>query len=182
VASFFPDSVQFDADIPSPSTFLGRDLGARHTRHARIVAYFRMLSRRSDRMTVKKIGQTNELRSMIVGLVTAPEHHAHLDSLRRQHLRLSDLSASVENVADQPIVVQLGYGVHGDEPSSSEVAMLQAYHLVAGQGPEVQRYLEEGIFLIEPVLNPDGRDRHSRWVNMHRSSPPVADPLDREHN
>jgi len=182
VASFFPDSVQFDADIPSPSTFLGRDLGARHTRHARIVAYFRMLSRRSDRMTVKKIGQTNELRSMIIGLVTAPEHHAHLDSLRRQHLRLSDPSASVENVADQPIVVQLGYGVHGDEPSSSEVAMLQAYHLVAGQGPEVQRYLEEGIFLIEPVLNPDGRDRHSRWVNMHRSSPPVADPLDREHN
>jgi len=182
VESFFPDSVQLDADIPSPGAFLGRDLGTRHTRHARIVAYFRMLARRSDRMTVKTIGKTNELRSMIVGIVTAPEHHTHLDSLRRQHLRLSDPSASVENVADQPIVVQLGYGVHGDEPSSSEVAMLQAYHLVAGEGPEVQRYLENGIFLIEPVLNPDGRDRHSQWVNMHRGSPPVADPLDREHN
>ena len=180
--NFFPDSVQFNADIPSPGEFLGREIGARHTRHARIVAYFQMLARRSDRMTVTEIGKTNELKSMIFGVVTAPEHHTHLDSLRRQHLRLSDPSASVENVADHPIVVQLGYGVHGDEPSSSEVAMLQAYHLVAGQGAAVERYLEEGIFLIEPVLNPDGRDRHTQWVNMHRGSPPVADPLDREHN
>ncbi|PSQ82154.1 MAG: zinc carboxypeptidase [Bacteroidetes bacterium QS_1_63_11] len=158
----FPDSVQFDADIPSPGEFLGREIGARHTRH--------------------EIGKTNELRSMIVGIVTAPEHHDNLDELRRQHLRLTDPSASVENPGDQLIVVQLGYGVHGDEPSSSEVAMLQAYHLAAGQGPAVQQYLQEGIFLIEPVLNPDGRDRHSHWVNMHRGSPPVADPLDREHN
>ena len=180
--NFFPDSVQFNADIPSPGEFLGREIGARHTRHARIVAYFQMLARRSDRITVTEIGKTNELKSMIFGVVTAPEHHTHLDSLRRQHLRLSDPSASVENVADHPIVVQLGYGVHGDEPSSSEVAMLQAYHLVAGQGAAVERYLEEGIFLIEPVLNPDGRDRHTQWVNMHRGSPPVADPLDREHN
>ncbi len=182
VESFFPDSVRHDADIPSPGEFLGREVGARHTRHARIVAYFRMLARRSDRMTVRRIGKTKELRSMIVGIVTSPEHHANLDALRRQHLRLSDPSASVDDIDDQPIVVQLGYGVHGDEPSSSEVAMLQAYHLVAGQGPAVQRSLEEGIFLIEPVLNPDGRDRHTRWVNMHRGSPPVADPLDREHN
>ncbi len=180
--AFFPDSVRLASDIPSPGEFLDRDIGARHTRHARIVAYFRMLARRSDRMTVTEIGKTNELRSMILGIVTAPEHHENLDALRRQHLRLSDPSASVENPGEQPIVVQLGYGVHGDEPSSSEVAMLQAYHLVAGKGPEVRRYLQEGIFLIEPVLNPDGRDRHSHWVNMHRGSPPVADPLDREHN
>jgi len=179
---FFPDSVRFAPEIPSPSEFLGRDLGARHTRHARLVAYFRALDRRSDRITVTEIGKTNELRSMIFAIVTAPEHHTHLDSLRRQHLRIGDPNTTVENLADQPIVVQLGYGVHGDEPSSSEAAMLQAYHLVAGRGPEVERVLQEGIFLIEPVLNPDGRARHTTWVNMHRGSPPVADPRDREHN
>jgi hypothetical protein len=179
---FFPDSLAFDERIPSPGEFLGRPLGARHTRHARIAAYFRMLARRSDRIAVTEIGKTNELRSMIFGVVTAPGNHANLDSLRRAHLRLTDPSASVEAVGDQPVVVQLGYGVHGDEPSSSEAAMLQAYHLVAGQGAFVRRALQEGIFLIEPVLNPDGRDRHTTWVNMHRGSPPVADPLDREHN
>jgi hypothetical protein len=53
---------------------------------------------------------------------------------------------------------------------------------VAGQSAEVEQYLEEGIFLIEPVLNPDGRDRHTHWANMHKGDPLVADPLDREHN
>ena len=179
---FFPDSLQFDPDIPAPADFLGYDIGAHHTRHDRIVAYFRALARQSDRITVTEVGQTNELRPMIYAIVTAPEHHANLDALRQQHLQLSDPDAEVENLSDQPIVVQLGYGVHGNETSSSEVAMLQAYHLVAGQGAAVERYLREGIFLIEPVLNPDGRDRHTHWANMHKGDPLVTDPLDREHN
>jgi len=179
---FFPDDVQLNPDIPSPAEFLERDVGSHHTRHARLVAYFHELARQSDRITITEVGKTNELRSMIYAIVTAPENHDNLDELRREHLRISDPSASVENVGDQPIVVQLGYGVHGDETSSSEVAMLQAYHLVAGQSDAVQRYLQEGIFLIEPVLNPDGRDRHTHWANMHKGDPLVADPLDREHN
>ncbi len=179
---FFPDDVAFNSEIPSPSEFLGYDIGSHHTRHDRIVAYFRELARRSDRITIKEIGQTNEYRPLIFGIVTAPDNHENLEELRRQHLRITDPTASVENVSNQPIVVQLGYGVHGDETSSSEVAMLQAYHLVAGQTPEVNRYLEEGIFLIEPTLNPDGRDRHTHWANMHKGDPLVADPLDREHN
>ena len=179
---YFPDSLTFDAAIPTPSAFLGYDIGEYHTRHARIVAYIRELARRSDRVTVQTIGHTNEHRPMIFATITAPENHARLESLRRQHLQISDPSADVPDLQDQPIVVQLGYGVHGNETSSSEVAMLQAYHLAAGQGPAVDRSLREGIFLLEPVLNPDGRDRHTHWANMHRGDPLVADPLDREHN
>jgi hypothetical protein len=179
---FFPDSLQFDPDIPAPAEFLGYDIGSHHTRHDRIVAYFRELARRSDRITVTEVGTTNEHRPMIYAIVTAPENHANLDALRRQHLQISDPNATVEGLSDQPIVVQLGYGVHGNETSPSEVAMLQTYHLVAGQGAWVDRYLREGIFLVEPVLNPDGRDRHTHWANMHKGDPLVADPLDREHN
>ena len=179
---FFPDSLRFDPDIPAPADFLGYDIGAHHTRHDRIVAYFRELARRSDRITVTEVGRTNEHRPMIYAIVTAPENHANLDALRQQHLQLSDPNAAVGNISGQPIVVQLGYGVHGNETSSSEVAMLQAYHLVAGQGAAVERALREGIFLIEPVLNPDGRDRHTHWANMHKGDPLVTDPLDREHN
>lgn len=179
---FFPDSLRFDSGIPSPAEFLGYDIGSHHTRYDRIIAYFRELERRSDRITVTEVGETNEHRPMIYAIVTAPEHHANLDALRQQHLQITNPSASVENLTEQPIVVQLGYGVHGDETSSSEVAMLQAYHLVAGQGPTVEQYLREGIFLIEPTLNPDGRDRHTHWANMHKGDPLVADPLDREHN
>lgn len=60
--------------------------------------------------------------------------------------------------------------------------MLTAYYLLAAQGAEADRTLREAVIHIDPDYNPDGRDRHSNWANMHRSFPPVADPADREHN
>ncbi|WP_218919370.1 M14 metallopeptidase family protein [Longibacter salinarum] len=179
---YFPATTAFDEAIPSPSDFLGYDIGTYHTRHARIVAYFRELARASDRVEIRDVGRTNEFRPMIYAVITSPENHANLESLRQQHLAISDPAADAPDLAEQPIVVQLGYGVHGNETSSSEVAMLQAYALAAEQGSEAEERLEKGIFLVEPVLNPDGRDRHTNWANMHRGDPLVADPLDREHN
>ena len=179
---YFPADLSFDPSIPSPSDFLGRDIGSFHTRHDRIVAYFRELARVSDRVVLRDIGHTYEYRPMIYAIITSPENHANLETVRQQHLAISDPSAEVSNLASQPIVVQLGYGVHGNETSPSEVAMLQAYALAAGQGEAAEQRLREGIFLLEPVLNPDGRDRHTQWANMHKGDPLVTDPLDREHN
>jgi hypothetical protein len=80
------------------------------------------------------------------------------------------------------VVITHGYNVHGNEPSSSEAAMLTAYYLVAAQGDEANNTLRNAIIHIDPDYNPDGRDRHTNWANMHKAFPPVADPMDREHN
>jgi hypothetical protein len=178
---FFPDGERFEAGIPSPAEFLGYEIGSHHTRHDRIVAYIQELARLSDRATYQEIGTTHGHRVMPVLTVTTPGNHARLEEIRQQHLAAA-LPGGGTASADRPIVVHLGYGVHGNETSSSEAAMLTAYWLVAGQGAEVERYLAEGVYHIEPVLNPDGRDRHTHWANMHKGTPFVADPLDREHN
>ncbi len=177
---FFPAGEAFDQAIPSPGEFLGYPIGTFHTRHDRIVAYMQELARLSDRASYQEIGMTYEHRVMPVLTVTTPANHARLEAIRREHLASLDPNASP--VTGLPAIVHLGYGVHGNEPSSAEAAMLTAYWLVAGTGPEVERYRSEGIFHIEPVLNPDGRDRHTHWANMNRAEPLVADPLDREHN
>jgi hypothetical protein len=200
-AYFFPDGQRFDAAIPSPEQFLGYAVGTHHTRHDRIVAYMQELARLSDRATYQEIGTTYGHRVMPVLTVTSPANHARLEQIRQQHLAAhwpgsagagagagagggaSGGAAGAAGAAqDRPVIVHLGYGVHGNEPSSSEAAMLTAYWLVAGQTPEVERFLREGVYHVEPVLNPDGRDRHSHWANMHKATPPVGDPLDREHN
>lgn len=179
---FFPAGQQFDAAIPSPAEFLGYDIGEYHTRHDRIVAYMQELARLSPRATYQEIGTTYEQRAMPVLTVTSPENHARLEEIRQTHLRAADPAQPAMPAGERPVIVHLGYGVHGNEASSSEAAMLTAYWLVAGQTPDVQRYLREGVYHVEPSLNPDGRDRHTHWANMHRASPPVVDPLDREHN
>ncbi len=177
---FFPREFAFDPAIPSPAQFLGYPIGSFHTRHDRIVSYMQELANLSDRATYQEIGITNEHRVMPVLTVTTAANHARLESIRQEHL--ASLEPGATPPTNVPAIVHLGYGVHGNEPSSAEAAMLAAYWLVAGTGADVERYRSEGIYHIEPVLNPDGRDRHSHWANVNRAQPFVADPLDREHN
>jgi hypothetical protein len=81
-----------------------------------------------------------------------------------------------------PMVVWMGYGVHGNEASSFEAAQLLLYHLSAGEGPEIEEILENLIIILVPSLNPDGHMRYVHWVNSNRGGIPVADPQHREHN
>jgi len=178
---FFPDGASFLPGIPSPEDFLGYSIGSFHTRHDQIVAYMKELAASSDRATYQEIGMTYERRPMPVLTITTPNNHARLDQIRSRHLAASAPDGDVAAAADVPVIVHLGYGVHGNETSSSEAAMLTAYWLVAGTG-EVEDYLRDGVFFVEPNLNPDGRDRHTFWANLNRAEPLVADPLDREHN
>ncbi|MEM7415934.1 MAG: M14 family zinc carboxypeptidase [Gemmatimonadota bacterium] len=178
---YFPPGVSFVTGVPSPEQFLGYPIGSYHTRHDQIVAYMKELAASSDRATYQEIGTTFEHRVMPVLTVTSPGNHARLEEIRTRHIAASEADGDLAAAADLPVIVHLGYGVHGNEPSGSEAALLTAYWLVAGQG-EVLDYLDNGVFHIEPNLNPDGRDRHTWWANINRAEPMVADPLDREHN
>jgi hypothetical protein len=178
---FFPAGVSFDPAIPSPEQFLGYPVGDWHTRHDRIVSYFQELARVSPKAHFQIIGYTNERRPQIVLTITSPENYSRIEEIRKEHLKLADPSQPV-NTANMPVIITHGYNVHGNEPSSSEAAILTAYYLVASQGDEAAKTLRDAVIHIDPNYNPDGRDRHSNWANMHKGFPPVADPMDREHN
>lgn len=179
---FLPGKSNFDPNIPSPEQFLGYPVGEWHTRHDRIVAYMEKLAELSDRASVQNIGFTYEQRAQVVLTVTSPENHARLETIRQEHLKLTDPAQPMPDISAIPVIIHLGYNVHGNEPSSAEAAVLTAYYLVASNEPQVEEYRQKAVIHIEPSLNPDGRDRHTNWANMHKGFPPVADPLDREHN
>lgn len=174
---FYPNGGSFNPAIPSPEQFLGYAIGTQHTRHDKIVAYFQKLDELSDRMTTRIIGKTFEQREQITAVFTSPQNHARIEEIRKAHLA-GQINGNTENI---PLVIHLGYNVHGNEPSSSEAAMLTAYYIVASQSEEATRWMNEMVITMDPVINPDGRDRHTHWANMHKAEPPVADPLDREH-
>ncbi len=178
---YFPKTPKFDPAIPTPEQFLGYAIGTHFTRHDRIVAYFRELARVSNRVHVQTIGKTYEEREQIVVTFTAPENHDRLEEIRKEHLTSIDPSKPVlDNKA--PVVVMLGYSVHGNEASCSEVSLLTGYYLAAAQDNETAQWLKEAVIFIDPSLNPDGRDRAANWFNSYKSFPAVADPLDKEHN
>ena len=178
---FFPKK-QLNATIPTPEQFFGYAIGSQHTRHDKLVEYMRELDRLSDRVSVQKIGETNEHREQIIVKISTPENINRLEEIRKEHLTITEPSKPMPDVQKAPVIVWLGYNVHGNEPSGGEASILTAYYLAATQDPEALGWLKNAVILMEPVINPDGRDRHTHWANMHKGNPMVADANDREHN
>ena len=179
---FFQKFKPFKEDIPSPETFLGYGIGEQHTRHDLIVAYFKKLAELSDRATLYEYGRTHEGRKLIMLTISSPANMTNLESIKKQHLAFTDTNSNTTNYEAVPVFINLGYNVHGNEPSGGEAALLTAYTLTASTHPQIEKYLKSGIIMIDPTINPDGRDRHTQWANTYQGNPLVADPDDAEHN
>ncbi|WP_447591735.1 M14 family zinc carboxypeptidase [Stenotrophomonas rhizophila] len=180
-AYFFPQGGEFDPSIPTPQQFLGYEIGSRYTRHDQLVAYFNELARHSDKIKVEQIGSSYEGRPLLIATVTSAQNQQQLETLRRQHVTLADPAQPLSAAGSSPVVVWLGYSVHGNETSSGEAALLTAYYLVASRSADTAQWLQQAVVLFDPAQNPDGRDRAASWHNAYASSPASADPADKEH-
>lgn len=180
---YLPDGVVYDPAIPSPASVLGFEPGEWHLRHDQIVGYLREVVAASDRMVLVEYGRSHEGKPLHLLKASHPENLARIDEIKegRQRAVMSPELTEEASLAESPLVVWLGYSVHGDEPSGANAVPLLAYHLAAATGPEIDRFLRETVVLIDPVLNPDGLDRFTQWVNTHRGSQLVGDRHHREH-
>ncbi|MFS4467422.1 M14 metallopeptidase family protein [Maribacter sp. 2210JD10-5] len=172
----------YNDQIPSPEAFLGYGIGEHHTRHDLIVAYLEKLAEVSNRAAIKEYGRTHEGRKLIMLTITTPENLNNLGDIKKKHLAFTDPDQTPTDYDEVPIFINLAYNVHGNEPSSSEAALLTAYTLVASENPEIKKYIQNAVIFIDPTINPDGRDRHTQWANTYQGNPEVADPQDAEHN
>jgi len=168
--------------ILSPEEFLGYEIGFQHTRHDQIVSYLTYLSTVSNKADLINYGKTHEGRNLIILTVTSESNLNRLDDIQKEHLKNTIPGASVSLNDDLPIIINLGYGVHGNEPSSSEAALLTAYTLVASKNKKIEKFRQQSVVFIDPTINPDGRDRHTQWANQNKSINLVADQYDSEHN
>jgi len=174
--------VQAQQSIPSPESYFGFAVGDRHLRPDQIVDYMKALAQTSDRVSLEQYGETYEKRPLVLMTITSPENHKNLQALKEQHRSLSDPATSGSlNLESMPVVVWLGYSVHGNEASGSNASVLVAHHLASAQGPEIEELLKRTIVLLDPMINPDGQGRFSQWVNSNRGKTLVADPGTREH-
>jgi hypothetical protein len=186
-SSFFlvllPSLLVSQVSIPSPDSFFGFKVGDRHLRPDQIVSYLKALDEASDRISMEQYGQTYEDRPLILLTITSPENHRNIAALKERHQALCDPSRSATvDIEHLPVVVWMGYSVHGNEASGSNASVEVAYELASRQGPEIEHMLEETIILIDPMINPDGLARFTEWVNSHTSKNLIADPNNVEHN
>lgn len=172
------------SQVQSPDAFLGYTLGDHYTPHYKLVDYFQYLGKNSpSTVKLQQYGQTNEGRPLIVAFVSSPENIARLEDIRKNNLRLAnatpDKMAPDENA---PAIVWLSYNVHGNEPSSSEAAMRTIFELVTPGNTKTKEWLKNTVVVIDPCMNPDGRDRYVNWFNSVAGKNFNPDTYAREHH
>ena len=179
---FLENNGPYVSNIQSPEEYLGYEIGFEHTRHDLIVAYLKYLSNVSEKAKIIKYGESHEGRDLIMLTVSSTENLNNLEKIKDEHLKHTIPGIKTKIDGSLPIIVNLGYGVHGNEPSSAEAAILAAYTLVASENNKIKRLIQNSVVFIDPTINPDGRDRHSQWANQYKSINLVSDSNDAEHN
>lgn len=168
--------------LKSPDQFLGYPLGSKYTPHYKIVAYFQYVAAAvPGQVKLEQYGTTQEGRPLLLAAVASPSNFNRLESIRQNNLRLAGVLTDQPARTDQPAIIWLSYNVHGNETSSSEVAMKMIYELLNPSNSQSQKYLENTVVLIDPCLNPDGRDRYVHWLTQVQGKTVNPRPDAREH-
>lgn len=151
--------------IQSPKEYLGWEVGERFTFHHQVVGYFNLIADHSDRVRVIEYGKSYENRPLIAAIITSPANHEKLEQIRLNNLIKTGINEGVVK-GDQLPVVWLSYNIHGNEASGTETAIKALYFLAESDSKDVLNWLENMVIIIDPCLNPDGREKYAVWFHQ----------------
>lgn len=186
--SFLPD-IAYNNVTPTINLSFGYEAGEELTTSADITQYLHALQKvHADKMQVLQYGKSWQGRPLHYAVVSSPENMAKLEDIKARYQRFTDprqvnKAQMQKELAGLPAIVWLGYGVHGNEVSSPDAALQVLYHLLGAENDAlVTKVLERVIILVDPIQNPDGREKFIHYFNNNRGPQPDSHPLSAERN
>lgn len=167
-------------NLQSPDEFLGYELGTRFTPHHKVVAYYQYVADQLSNVKLHQYGQTNELRPLVTALLSSQENIDNWDQIRTDNLKRAHLMDG-EPVGGKVGIVWLSYNVHGNEANSTETAMKTLYELARPGNAKSAGWLKNTVVIMDPCINPDGRDRYANWINQVVGTTPNPSLDAKEH-
>tara|TARA_B100000963_G_scaffold181843_1_gene158112 strand:- start:5874 stop:8390 length:2517 start_codon:yes stop_codon:yes gene_type:complete len=153
------------SQLKSPETFFGYELGTYFNLHHQLLNYFSHIEKNSESLKIIPYGKSNEGRELQLIFISNPKNLDNLEEIRLSHLQNSGSIKGPKN--ENKSIVWLSYNIHGNESSSSEASMKTAYDLITKH----TKWLSDTIVIIDPCVNPDGRDRYVNFYKQNRSIP-----------
>jgi hypothetical protein len=166
LVSYLPQS----SSVVSPLKFFGRIPGApgEFVDSAKAYAYCRALAASSPRVRVFSIGRSEEGREILMLAIADEAGIRDLDRLKAATAsladpRVTDQAAAEKIIATARSIYYFNAALHSDETGSTEAMLELAYRLAASETPMIQEIRGNLVVLINPVSNPDGRDKVVEW-------------------
>ncbi|MDJ0838293.1 MAG: M14 family zinc carboxypeptidase [Acidobacteriota bacterium] len=177
----------YDEGIPTPSSFLGYEIGEDLTEHWQMVRYIHRLEKASPRVKLFKIGHSYERRDMYLIVVSSQANMAKLETIRSDIGKLFDPrnvdQAEVDRIAAEvPPIGWLNCANDGDESAAFEVGIQLAYQLAAGNDALTKKIRDNTVTVINIAHNPESHQRFVAWmkaVTVGKNG--TADPNAVEH-
>ena len=171
----------YDPAIPTIKSVLGHELGEAISTPEELTMYLRALAAAApDRTYLFEYARTWERRPLHVLVIGSPARIARLAALKTDLQHFADPRTISADDADRlvhelPVVIWLMHAVHGNEISSSDAALVEAYHLLASKNdPVVDAIRKDALVLIDPLENPDGRSRFVSMNGLGQAATPVG--------
>jgi hypothetical protein len=177
--------VTYDPGIPTLKSVVGHDPGEEISTPDQIGRYLEALSKAApDRSRLVRYATSWEGRPLYYLIIGSAARLSRLDDVRQGMQALAAGAADADRlVADLPVVVWFIHGVHGNEISSGDAALQEAYHLLAAKGhADAELTLRDALVIIDPMQNPDGRQRFVTHNLMGRALEPDSEPSSLEHD
>jgi hypothetical protein len=176
---FFPKA-QNDPHVPTPDSVLGFPVGSKPATHAQIEAVFKTIAAKSARCKLFGYGKTHEGRTLYYMVIASEANLNRLESLKTDLAKFADPRKVSKEEGDRlaaslPAVAWMAYCIHGNEMSGSDASLAVAYHLAAGSDADVTNLLDKLVVIIDPLMNPDGRDRCLNMETQNRTVQPSVD-------
>lgn len=173
----------YDPAIATPESLLGYGVGTRAAMHAEIERCLKAWDGKGAggaRARLFQHGKTWEGRNLYHLVISSAANLARIDAIMLGLQTLADprgtsVAQATELTASLPAVAWLGFSIHGDETSGADAAVQLAYHLIASTDPETTELLDKTLIVIDPMMNPDGRDRFLKMIAEHRAAQPNVD-------
>jgi hypothetical protein len=172
--------VSAQAQIQTPEQFLGYKPGDRFTPHHRMVDYFEHVAANNPNVKLIQYGETNEKRPLIMAIFSSTENMAVLEEIRTDNLKRAGLMEG--NPIHAVPVNWMSFNVHGNESVGMEAAISAFYTLANPANAKSQEWLKNQVVIIDPAINPDGRDRYSNWYNTKMNTTLQPDLQSMEHS
>lgn len=176
---YLPQGYTYDPAVPTPEQVLGYQVGEWHVTHDQLVMYMKAVAEASDRVIFEETGRTYEKRPQTLLTISSPANLSRLDQIKAERKKLRDPNTTLAT-DNMPVVMFMGYSVHGNEASGANASLLAAYHFAAAN--ELDEELEKVVLLLDPAINPDGVNRFASWVNSFKAYNLNGDPNGIEYN
>nr|WP_121269928.1 M14 family metallopeptidase [Pedobacter schmidteae] len=170
-----------NAQVKSPDEFFGYALGSKFTAHDKMLDYVKHLGKTTKNVKVVSYGKSYEGRELLVAIISSRENMERLEQIKKNNQSLSKGEKLLGKSAKHPAIVWLSYNVHGNEASSTEAALKTFYTLAEAKTSKIQNWLSNTVVILDPCLNPDGRERYVSYFNSVAGLKPNPNPMAREH-